>query len=356
MVPKLETQTLESLSDIKVSFQIGKHPGKSYERDVLVVQYSGTYGIGSGGNSDAVYMTAMGKAAIEAFDPDALILDMTRLSYEWGDLIEQVFDVGENRAPVALIVGENCRIAIGTLCFGENSTTDACEEDWIFDSLNDAWKFVTKLVDDGEMPPLHEAAKAGDSARVKKLIEAGEDPNREDREGNRPLHRVSNVSVAKLLIDAGADVTVKNRHGVTPLHITEELELARLFIDSGADPDARTLYGGSALCGASTPEMAKFLIDAGADVEQRARPTLLHHVRNPDTARVFVEAGVHVNALDENGKTPLDAALQNKEIFLQQSQREWGSRADSETSRKYEKIANLLRKYGGKTSVELDNS
>ena len=94
-------------------------------------------------------------------------------------MMDSVMDTGHDRkAPKALIVGNKCRKAIGTLCFGVNSTNDPCERESIFDSLDEAWQYVTKLLDEGEKPPLYEAASAGDLQRVKQLLESGEDLNR----------------------------------------------------------------------------------------------------------------------------------------------------------------------------------
>ena len=75
---------LEALSDIRYSFWTGKHPSHSYERSVLVIRFEGTYRFGSGGNPDATFMRSMGEAAVKAFAPDALIIDLSALSYYLG--------------------------------------------------------------------------------------------------------------------------------------------------------------------------------------------------------------------------------------------------------------------------------
>jgi len=150
MAPDLQQVRLEDLSDVRYSFWIGKHPGKQYPRDVLVIRFEGTYRIGSEGNPDAAFMVAIGNAGVYAFNPDAIITDLSALTYEWGDEMAGVMDIGCDRRnkPTSLVVGSNCRQAIGTLCFGVNSTNDACERESIFDSLDDAWKYVTKLLDE----------------------------------------------------------------------------------------------------------------------------------------------------------------------------------------------------------------
>ena len=308
----LKQITLEALSDVRYSFMTGKHPGKSYEKKVVVIQFEGAFGFGSGGNSDATFMRSMGEAGVQAFDPNAIIIDLSALSYEWGDEgdeMECVFDIGGDRkVPTALVVGEKCRKAIGTLCFGEDSTQDACEQDWIFDSLDQAWHFVTKRLDDGESPPIHEAASSGDFQRVKQLLESGEDPNRVDSSDQTPLHRAFDPATVKLLIDAGANVKAKDKCSWTPLHNVKNIECARLFLNAGADPDARSWENLSPLGHVGSVEIAKLLVEAGADVHLRRRRSLLHQCRKAEVAKFFIDAGVEVNCLDQFGQTPLDIA------------------------------------------------
>jgi hypothetical protein len=49
--------------------------------EVLVIRYSGEYPFGSGGNADAIYMHAMAKAAVAAFEPWGVIHDFSELRY-----------------------------------------------------------------------------------------------------------------------------------------------------------------------------------------------------------------------------------------------------------------------------------
>jgi hypothetical protein len=353
MAIELNEVRLEELSDINFSFWIGKHPGESYEKSVMVVRFEGVYRIGSGGNSDATFMVAMGNAGVEAFEPDAIIIDLSSLAYEWGDMMDSVFGIGSDRkVPTAIIVGEQCRPAIGTLCFGVNSTKDACEHDDIFDSLEAAWSYVTRLLNENDKPAIHQAASEGDFRKVKQLLDEGEDPNRLDSSEQTPLHSSKNASIVELLLQAGADATAKNRFGITPLHLVNEVESARLLLDAGADPDARSWTGSSPLSHANSVELVQLLIEAGADVHLRQRSSILHSVRHPEIAKALIEAGADINLLDENGQTPLDCAEKSHEIFHRQAQAyEWGS--DADTASRYEKICSILRASGGKSGSEI---
>lgn len=117
---------------------------KRPQAEVLVIRYSGEYPFGSEGNADAVYMHAMAEAAVALFDPWGVIHDFSELSYEWGDMLETVFDVGPEHesAPVAIVVGPHCEDAIRTLCHGVQSTESLDSLGWAFRDLASAWRYV----------------------------------------------------------------------------------------------------------------------------------------------------------------------------------------------------------------------
>jgi len=116
--------------------------------EVLVIRYTGEYPSGSGGNADAVYMHAMAKAAVAAFEPWGVIHDLSELRYEWGDLLEMVFGVGPEfePAPVALVVGPGCEEAIRTLCHGIDSKEPIDTLGWVFRDLPSAWRYVVDRI------------------------------------------------------------------------------------------------------------------------------------------------------------------------------------------------------------------
>ncbi|MEM1182745.1 MAG: hypothetical protein AAGM22_30655 [Acidobacteriota bacterium] len=151
MLPILETLRLEDLrSSIDVSFRRGPSSTKP-QLDILIVSYRGRYPFGSSGNTDAEYMHAMGLAAVHAFSPSGLIIDMSDLHYEWGDRLEKVFDIGydpvyDERLPTAAVVGPECRDAVRSLIVGTASEDFAGEAEWVFESLESAWSFVDALM------------------------------------------------------------------------------------------------------------------------------------------------------------------------------------------------------------------
>ena len=61
--------------------------------------------------------------------------------------------------------------------------------------------------------PIHDAAKAGDLAKVRQLLADGADVDARDYDGDTPLHwaaRQDHADVIEGLLDAGADGSLKN--------------------------------------------------------------------------------------------------------------------------------------------------
>jgi hypothetical protein len=148
----LKRHLLEEESQVLVSFWLPEEDDPhDTENRLLVIRYHGTYGIGSDGNGDAVYMTAMGRAAIEVFEPATIVIDLSELHYEWGDMLECLWNLGfERQLPYAIVVGPGCRAAVGTLLFGIDSTTDACDSPEVFDTLDAAVAYVRSQSSPGE--------------------------------------------------------------------------------------------------------------------------------------------------------------------------------------------------------------
>ncbi len=121
---------------------------------------------------------------------------------------------------------------------------------------------------------IHDAAKAGDLAKVKAIIER--EPGligAKDETGRTPLHwacRGVHVDVVKYLVERGADVNAQDRSSITPLHSVASrghLEAARVLVGAGAGLEARTAAGATPLHMAAAqgrPDAAAFLFERGA--------------------------------------------------------------------------------------------
>ena len=152
--------------------------------------------------------------------------------------------------------------------------------------------------------PIHEAAKSGDSAKLRELL--NKNPEllySKDEVGKTPVHwavgKGQPEALRVLLDEYKADPNIRNNNDGTPLHVAASQ---------------------------AQPACALILIEHGADVNARTRnnSTPLHFAaykgRKPghiETARILIEHGADVNAAIDTGATALSMATfrQNTEII-----------------------------------------
>ena len=132
---------LQELSSIACRFQTVDDKSAELGFGIVVVQFSGTYRYGSAGTSDASYMAAMLYAAVRAWEAVGCILDLSGLTYTWGDDFDEFLPPSLD-IPSALVVGEHCAEAIRTLLHGQHSPNNLDSAPWIHWSLSDAVNFI----------------------------------------------------------------------------------------------------------------------------------------------------------------------------------------------------------------------
>jgi ankyrin repeat protein len=168
------------------------------------------------------------------------------------------------------------------------------------------------------------------------LLDSGADAAAPDRAGEPPLLRAAragNVEAAAALLERGVAVDARDAaFGQTALMLAARhghIELAKLLLDAGADIDAATtpeepprfippsesppgLSKGIGIVRAGWPEDRGKRFPAGG-----SKTALLYAARDGllDVARLLVERGASLELADDNGVTPLLAAILNASVF-----------------------------------------
>jgi ankyrin repeat protein len=128
---------------------------------------------------------------------------------------------------------------------------------------------------------LHDAARDGDTERVKQLLDQGTDITEPDAAGEPALLIAAlkgRAEVVALLIDRGNDIEIRNKGGLTALHAAAyggNLETVKLLVAKGAAVnDVANFYKMSPLHAAAEEghaEVVAFLLANKADIEAKER-------------------------------------------------------------------------------------
>ena len=181
---------------------------------------------------------------------------------------------------------------------------------------------------------LSNAINAGDTERVKFLVEKGAELNKPDLQGWLPLNNAARQrkdGMIKTLIELGADPNLADEGGTTPLvaaAMRDHVPSIKVLLENGADIDKPGPGGIQPLALAiadSRYEVAKALIEGGADVgaasgEEALTPLMLVAAQTApaegarfvpgsahptDIAKALIERGANINAQAKNGMTAL---------------------------------------------------
>ena len=161
-----------------------------------------------------------------------------------------------------------------------------------------------------DLPPLIEAVKQGEVAKVRTLIDQGVDVSAAEKDGTTALHWAAHLGDATsvaLLIDAGVDPKAVTRNGATAYALAcskGHAEVIELFIEAGEDPNA-VLTGEPAImkvARAGNPAAVRVLLEAGADPNvaepDRGQTALMWAASagNVEAVEVLLEFGADIHA------------------------------------------------------------
>ncbi|MFN7138109.1 MAG: ankyrin repeat domain-containing protein [Limisphaerales bacterium] len=172
--------------------------------------------------------------------------------------------------------------------------------------------------------PLHKAAKDGHFEVVKFLLASGANIELVTMLGDSPLYLAAQAghnSIVELLLSRGANIGGKNRTGSTALHVASEngfRTIVETLLKNGADPNATTQRDETPLYLAAARgqrEIVELLIKHKADVNAKSKhgETPLHRAvtRDLDTAKLLINKGADVNAVNVNKWSPLWQVLES---------------------------------------------
>ena len=207
-----------------------------------------------------------------------------------------------------------------------------------------------------KLPALHQAARRGNLAQVKKLLKGKAKVNEANEFGDTPIMWAAcegNASVVAYLIATGANVKAADKEKTTPLHLATmhgHCEIIAALLAKGANAKAVNDEGFTALHFAALldypdaiqvlaqtkananvkgigdltalhvaafsghPAAIRALIKGGADVNQAGyKITPLHKAAEKNryiSAGVLIDNGAKLNAKDGDGSTPLHWAVE----------------------------------------------
>ncbi|CEJ93255.1 hypothetical protein VHEMI08860 [[Torrubiella] hemipterigena] len=182
------------------------------------------------------------------------------------------------------------------------------------------------------LTPLHWAAKNGDEAVTRELLENGAHVHKESNgkyeEERFPLHYAATNGhevAVRLLLENGANVEAKGRKRKTALHFAAQRgneAAVAMLLAKGADIESLTGVRQTPLLLATERErraVVRLLLENGADVNAKNHngETSLHLAASKwelPIVRLLLENGADTNVEDNKGRTPLHLAASEGEL------------------------------------------
>ncbi len=166
------------------------------------------------------------------------------------------------------------------------------------------------------------AVQKSDVELIKLLQEYSADPRISNKNGDTPLHKVTNVEITTMLLKWGVDVNARNNYNETPLHTACEERKSEVAIELIKHPSTDVNLGKDYM---ETPLMTGLMASPPLDimvvqafldhpkidlnVQDEGGDTALHYSKNAAIARMLCEKGAKVNIPNEEGFTPVEYQL-----------------------------------------------
>lgn len=188
---------------------------------------------------------------------------------------------------------------------------------------------------------LYLAVQRGDIDQLGRHIYWGSDMNALDRDGNRPLHVLSesgNIVAVKQLLKAGVDINATDREERSALLralLSGRTQLASILEEQGAEFDSSEFLLEITRNQVRDRDVISWLVDRGADLERTSEDgdtALIIAIRKSDhrLARHLIAQGANVNTADQSGQRPLDIAEETQQSEIAALLRRYGA-IDSDT-------------------------
>jgi len=174
--------------------------------------------------------------------------------------------------------------------------------------------------------PLHDAVILNLTDTETLLIKQGANLECRNIDGNTPLMeaiRCGLTSSVEILIANGADTSSRNTRGDTPLHIAvamERIDLANMLLKRGASIHARNTRNRTPFQTALSisPKMVSALLENNRvyipdDYGNSVLHVALLEKTSDEIIKSIVNQGARINAVDNNGKTPLRLAIDTEQ-------------------------------------------
>jgi hypothetical protein len=198
---------------------------------------------------------------------------------------------------------------------GEYFNSLTVEDSKHVDSFYNLHRFI-KIWPQEKADPLHIAARVGDLAKLRTLIEEGANVNAKNMWGETALHYAAergHKETVEFLIAKGADIHAGRIEALQYAIQNGHTELAIILINKGANVNPKSQSGWTPLHSAALEgykQVAEILLAKGAYVNSKNKDgyTPFHYAlwsSETDIARLLIERGVDVNGKDPSGFTPL---------------------------------------------------